>query len=223
MGTIILRTLILYLILILTLRLLGKRQLGEMELSEFVVAALMADLAAHPLEDPGVSLPLALLPLLVLAVCELSIAWLSMRSIRLRLLLFGRPNLLIREGKIDQEEMRKNRFTVDELMQALRSQGILDITQVQYAVLETNGTLNVIPNASSQAVTAGQLGVSAEESSYPAIVISEGRVMDENLRWLGFDRNWLTRQLRSQKLKGPEEVYLMMADGTGKIFLAPRA
>ncbi len=222
MIVVVLRTLIVYLFIMLLLRLLGKRQLGEMELSEFIVAALMANLAAQPLEDHALPLPLAMLPILVLAVCELAIAWLSMRFIRLRLLLFGRPNLLIRDGKIDQTEMRRNRFTGDELMQALRARGILDLGQVRYAVLETNGTLSVIQSADSLPASAKQLGVCGREESYPVIVVSEGRILDENLRWLGFDRNWLDRQLAAQKLKGPQEVYLMTADRQGTIFLAPK-
>lgn len=224
MFTIILRTVIVYLSIMLVLRLLGKRQLGEMELSEFVVAALMADLAAYPLEDHSVSLALALLPIGVLSLCELLIARLSMRSIRLRLLLFGRPNLLIREGIIDQAEMRRNRFTIDELMQALRGQGILDLSQVRYAVLETNGKLSVIPAASAQPVTAGQMNLPPpEEADYPAIIVSEGRVLDENLRFLGFDRNWLTKKLRENKLSSPDQVFLMTADRSGKLFLEPKA
>ena len=218
MLTVILRTSIVYAFLILLLRLLGKRQLGEMELSEFVVAALIANLAAHPLEEHDVPLFSALLPIAVLSVLELATAFCSMRSIRLRALLYGRPSLIIDHGRINQREMHKNRFTADELMQAMRSQGILDINEVLYAVLETNGTLNVIPIAEAQPVTAGQLGLARGQASYPSVVISEGRVMEDNLLRLGFDRGWLDEQLRKLGQPGPESVFLMTADADGNVF-----
>ena len=219
---VIMRTAMVYAVLILFLRLLGKRQLGEMELSEFVVAALIANLAAHPLEEHEVPLFSALLPIAVLSVLELATAFLSLRSIRLRSLLYGRPSLIIDHGKIDQAEMRRNRFTPDELMQAMRSQGILDINEVLYAVLETNGTLNVIPIAEAQPVTAGQMGMAAEQAGYPSVIISDGRVIDQNLTRLGLDRPWLNSQLRQRGHAGPKTVFLMTADERGNVFFCEK-
>ncbi len=215
---ILFRTVIIYAVLMLFLRLLGKRQLGEMELSEFVVAALIANLAANPLEELDQPLLPPLLALGVLSLLELITAWLSLRSIRLRSLLYGRPSLIIDHGRINQQEMRKNRFTADELMQSMRSQGILDINEVLYAILETNGVLSIIPIAEAQPATAGQLGVTGKEAGYPVILISEGRVIDENLRHLGFDRAWLTKALRQQGEKDPKNVFLMTADEDGNVF-----
>lgn len=220
--TAIVRTLIVYFTLVLILRLLGKRQLGEMELSEFVVAALMADLAAFPLEDQGTPLLPALLPILVLAGLELLIATLTMRHIRLRALLFGTPSLLIDKGRLNQAEMRRNRFTADELMQALRSQGILDPGEIYYAILETNGTLNVISRAACQPASAGQLNLLADDPGYPTILISEGRILDSNLRRLGRDRTWLGKQLQAQGLPGPEAVFLLTADENGNVYCVKR-
>ena len=139
MAIVIIRTGIIYFALLAAMRLMGKRQLGEMELSEFVVASLIADLASHPLQDVGIPMTNGLVPILTLLCLELLIAGLSMKSIRLRTLLFGRPSMLVVRGKIDQREMRANRFTADELMQELRKKGIFDLSQVEYAVLETDG------------------------------------------------------------------------------------
>ena len=134
MAIVLTRTIIVYFTLLVAMRLMGKRQLGEMELSEFVVAALIADLAAHPLQDIGIPLINGIVPVLTLFCCEMLISGFSMKSIRFRSLLFGRPSLLIQEGKILQNEMHSNRFTPEELMQELRNQGIYDISRVQYAV-----------------------------------------------------------------------------------------
>ena len=116
MAIVLIRTLIIYLTLLITMRLLGKRQMGEMELTEFVLASLIADLAAHPLQDIGIPLINGLVPVLTLFCCEVLIAGLSMKSVRLRALLFGKPSILIERGRILQQEMHKNRFTLEELM-----------------------------------------------------------------------------------------------------------
>lgn len=222
MWIIILRTVIVYFVLMLFLRLLGKRQLGEMELSEFVVAALIADLAAHPLEEAGQPMLPPLLAIAVLSALELLTAFVSMRSIRVRALLYGRPCLIIDHGKLNQTEMRRNRFTADELMQAIRSSGILDINEVQYAILETNGTLNVIPIAEAQPATAGQMGVATAQPGYPSVIVSDGRIIDDNLTHLGYDRKWLDRQLREHGRSDPKQVFLMTADEAGNVFFCAK-
>lgn len=144
MAIILIRTLIIFLALIVAMRLMGKRQLGELELSELVVAVLIADIASIPLQNPSLPLSYGLIPLLVLFCCELIFSGLTYKSIRLRKLLYGRPNFIIERGRIAQQAMHRNRFTLDELTQELRNQGILDIASVEYAVLETNGQLNII-------------------------------------------------------------------------------
>ena len=159
MAIILIRTLIIFLALIVAMRLMGKRQLGELELSELVVAVLIADIASIPLQNPSLPLSYGLIPLLVLFCCELIFSGLTYKSIHLRKLLYGRPNFIIERGRIAQQAMHRNRFTLDELTQELRNQGILDIASVEYAVLETNGRLNIILTPEQQPVTAAQMGV----------------------------------------------------------------
>ena len=145
-----------------------------------------------------------------------------MKSIGFRSLLFGRPSLLIQEGKILQNEMHSNRFTPEELMQELRNQGIYDISRVQYAVLETNGSLNVMPCPEDKPATVGMLGLKIEEESYPSIVINNGRILENNLKWLGFDLNWLEKKLKSEALEKVENIYLMIADRQGRTYIAKK-
>ena len=222
MAIVLVRTLIIYFSLLLTLRLLGKRQLGEMELSEFVVAALIADLAAHPLQDMGIPLLNGLLPILVLFCCEVLIAGLSLKSIRLRSLIFGKPSLLIVKGRILQREMLRNRFTLDELMQELRSGGVTDPREVEYGVLETNGRLSLILSPAQRPVTAAQMKLKAEDKGYPSIVISDGQVLEGNLRHLGLDRGWLEKELRAHGAEDPRQVFLLTASPTGAVYYAAK-
>ena len=214
MAILILRTGIIYLALLLTLRLMGKRQLGEMELSEFVVASLIADMASHPLQDVGIPMINGLVPILTLFCCELLIAGLTLKSVRLRRILFGQPSMLVIRGEICQKQMRLNRFTADELMQELRSQGIFDLAQVEYAILETDGELTVMPEPQSQAVTRGDLGLAKEDGGLYYHVISDGVVLPDNLRQLGLDRAWLRKTLAEQGLR-VKDVFLLAVDAQG--------
>lgn len=220
MAIVLLRTLIIYFSLLITMRLLGKRQLGEMELSEFVLAALIADLAAHPLQDIGIPLINGLVPILTLFCCEVLIAGATLKSVRLRSLFFGRPSVLVLRGKVIQRELRKNRFSLDELMQELRNQGVLDISKIEYGILETDGRLNVILYKSESPVTPAMLNIETSCDSYPAIIINDGRVMETNLLHLGRDMNWLTKQLNERGLKSPTDVFLMTLNKSGQIYFA---
>ena len=218
MAIIFVRTLIIYFSLLLIMRLLGKRQLGEMELSEFVVAALIADLASHPLQDIGIPMINGLVPIVTLFCCEVLISGVAMKNIRLRALLFGKPSMLVEKGKIRQKEMKKNRFTTDELMEELRNQGYLDIRAVEYAVLETDGRLSVIPYPSEAPVTPAQLKIEAEDKGYPVVVISDGHVIQSNLRLVGRDMNWLKQRLAALGVKDAESVFLMTVNSAGQVY-----
>ena len=222
MAIVMIRTAIIYFALLLAMRLMGKRQLGEMELSEFVVASLIADLAAHPLQDVGIPMTNGIVPILTLFCFEILIAGVSMKSIRLRTLLFGRPSVLVRRGVIDQKEMRANRFTADELMQELRKQGLFDLSQVEYGILETDGRLNVIPYPAALPATAAQLGVKTDDGGCPLIVVSEGRMIETNLRALGRDAAWLRRELKQKGRGEVKDIYLMTVNQKGQSYIAEK-
>ena len=217
-----LKTLVIYGALILLMRLIGKRQLGELELSELVVTILMSNIAAAPLTQRDSSLTEGLLPLVTLMLLEYLLSVLTMKNVKLRALLSGKPSLLVVRGRIDQKQMRKNRFTPDELTEALRNQGILDLRTIEYAILETDGVLNVIPSPPNRPVTAAQMGIQVEDNGYPVIVVNSGHILSDNLRLLGRDENWLNKVLREHGLRSSREVYLMTCDAGGGVFLAPR-
>lgn len=200
------------------MRIMGKRQLGELELSEFIVAALVADLAATPLQEVGTPLINGLVPIFTLFCLEIIIAGISLRSVKARKIIFGKPEIIIENGRIDGEKMRKNRFTPDELMQELRISGINDIEQIQYAVLETNGNLSIILRQCEQPVTPSVLGIELKDEGYSHIIVNNGRVLDNNLKLLGRDRNWLKNELKKHKLSSPDMVYLMTLNESGTVY-----
>ena len=219
MAIITLRTIIVFLSIYAAMRLMGKRQLGELEPSELVVAVLMTDMAAHPLQDIGIPLLNGLLPIAILVSCELIISWLGLKSSTFRTLCFGKPSILMENGKIREEALKDNRFTLDELSEELRNQGVTDFRTVRSAVLETDGTLNVLLNADAQPVTAGQMGLKPADPGLPVSVISDGRIEKGNLTLLGKSEDWLMAELRRQGLSSPREVYYMTIDALGEIYL----
>jgi uncharacterized membrane protein YcaP (DUF421 family) len=153
------------------MRIMGKRQMGELEISELVVAVVIADMAAVPLQDIGIPMINGLIPVIILLCCEILITGIATKSIYARLLLFGRPSTLIENGIINQKEMKKNRFTIDELYEQLRQHSITDITKIERAILETSGILNIILFPEENTPTCKQLGIQCPSFITPIILI----------------------------------------------------
>ncbi len=214
------RTIILYILIIAGIRLMGKRQVGELEPSELVMSLIIADLASVPMQDYGIPLLTGVVPILTLLCLTMILSVLTMKSVGFRALLCGRPSIVIRDGLVDQREMARNRLTVDELLEELRNKGYTDPAMVKYAILETNGQLSVLPYANQKPPTARQMKVSVEEGGLPLVVVSDGRVLDHNLRALGHDRAWLDKRLRERDCASTAGVFLLLVDESDAIYLA---
>lgn len=211
------RTILLYLILILVVRLMGKRQIGEMEPAEFVVTMLLANLAAIPMQDTGIPLLSGLVPILTVLGVELILAVLSMRSLRFRQILCGKPVILMENGVVLQENLSKTRVTLDELTEHLREQGYLDLTTVKYAILETDGQLSVFPYGKDAPASARDAGIQAKENYLPYTIVSDGRLLRENLALAGRKESWLRETLGSRNC-ALADVLLLTVDDAGKIY-----
>lgn len=219
MLTALIRTIILYLLLMLGLRLMGKRQIGELEPSELVLALLISDLAAVPMQDFGIPLLNGVIPILTLLSISMIISVLNLKSIRFRKLICGSPTIVIREGHILQDEMRRTRFTVDELIEDLRQQGVVDLATVEFAVLETNGQLSVLLYPEHQPLTPKTAqNKKLSDSGLPIVIISDGRLLENNLRQLGLDRTWLQRRLEENNLPSVRSVFLMTVDKQHQLY-----
>ena len=190
-----LRTAFLYLVLILSVRMMGKRQIGQMEASEFVVTMLVANLASIPMQDVAIPLYSGLLPILVVLGMELSLSGLILRSVWVRKFFCGKPVILIDNGKILLENLRRTRVTLDELMGHLRSKDVLDVQTVQFAILETDGSLSVFPYPKERPATAKEAGIRTEKQYLPITIIEDGYVLEENLQKAGKDQDWLEETL----------------------------
>lgn len=216
-----LRTCVLYLVLILVIRLMGKRQIGQMEPSEFVVTMLVANLASIPMQDGGIPLYSGFVPIVTVLGLELVLSALSMRSVKLRKILCGKPVILIENGNILQKNLRKTRVTLDELTGHLREKDVLDIKAVQYAILETNGNLSVFPYPKEKPASAKEAGIQVKKQFFPITLISDGKLMGENLKVAQKSKQWVQRVL-GERNSSVEQTWLLTVDGSDKIVFYPK-
>jgi len=218
MATAFLRTVILYFLIMLGLRVMGKRQIGELEPGELVLTMMVSDLATVPMQDFGIPLLAGVIPILTLLSLSLLLSQLSLKSLRFRALACGVPTVLIDRGTLCQQAMRKNRYTIDELLEELRSQGYADFSAVKYAVLENSGQLSILPWPQDQPPTARQLHQAVEDDvALPLVLINDGRTLRQNLSACGKDMDWLQRQAEERGFASPSDIFLFTLTGDGTI------
>jgi uncharacterized membrane protein YcaP (DUF421 family) len=219
MSIVIFRTIILYTIVVASLRMMGKRQLGEMSPSELVIAIVISELVAIPMQDLNSPLINGIIPILTLLSLEIMLSVFSLKSPRFRRILSGQPCILIERGKVMQQSLKRTRLTIQELTEELRQQGYSDFSTVQYAIIESNGRLSVLPFPAHAPATAQDLGVTPPEMGLPIPLISDGAVVPENLALRGVDRKWLDKRLKEQGLQ-LSDVFLLTADESKKLYWA---
>lgn len=212
------RTIVLYLFIIVGLRLLGKHQVSELEPAEFALALIIADVASVPMQDFGIPLLTGIVPIAVLLCLSMILSVLTMKSLKLRALLAGTPSLLIKDGKIDQKEMRRTRMTLDELLEELRLQGYTSPAGIKYAVLETNGQVSVLPYSSEIPPTAKDLHADVEDTDIPIVLINDGRLLSQNLQQLHLSEEWLHKKLKQLGVHGVKEVFFLSIDQSKQLY-----
>lgn len=205
------RTVILYLTMIAVIRLMGKRQIGQMEPSEFVVTMMVANLATIPMEDDGIALFSGLVPICVILGTELVLSFLNLKSSTIRKLLCGKPVILIENGNILQQNLRKTRISLDELTGHLREKDVLDLKSVQYAILETNGNLSVFPFPKEKPASAKDAGIQVRQQFLPITIVSDGELMEQNLKIAKKDRKWL-KQVLEENRADLQDTWLLTVD-----------
>ena len=215
------RTVVLYSILIAVVRFMGKRQIGQMEPSEFVVAMLIADLISIPMQDGGIPLYCGVIPVLTVLGLELLLSGLSMRSLRIRRLLCGKPVILIENGRLLQNNLRRTGVTLDELTSHLREKDVLDLGSVQYAILETNGNLSVFPYPKEMPASARDAGILVRQQFLPITIIEDGYLLRDNLIPAKKDDKWVQNVL-AQRGATIKTTWLLTVDSANHIVFIPK-
>lgn len=216
------RTIILYLLIIIGIRIMGKRQVGELEPSELVLDLIIADLAAVPMQDFGIPLLSGMIPILTLLCVTMILSVLTMKNIRFRAIICGRPSIIVENGRINQSEMHRNRFTLDELNEELRLQSVTDLTTVKYAILETSGRVSVILSAGDQPLTPRDLSLSPQEPGLPTVIINDGRLLDRNLKARGLNEGWLQKRLEEHHASSVADVFYLSVDQENQVYFVAR-
>lgn len=213
------RTIILYILVILALRVMGKRQIGELQPTELVVAIMISDLASVPVSDIAIPLLSGIIPIVTLIIFEVIISFFTLKSEKFRNVFTGKPAYLIKNGIIQESEMRKLRYNIEDLLAELRLKDATDISSVHTAILETNGELSFVFKPQYKNVTAGDLNLPLKQEIIPYILISDGVVRSNHLKEANKDINWLKKELVKRKIKNLKDVFIMSYSDDGEIFI----
>ena len=219
MCVVIIRAVMLYVLVIFAVRLMGKRQLGELQPSELVITILVSNIATLPIENTDMPLIVGVTPILILVSFEVLMSWLSLRSGKVRRLVSGSPKIVIRGGKIAPEVLRELRFSVDDLMTALRGQNIFSIEEVQFAIVETTGSISVMKKQTADTPVRSDLKLPAEDADPPQVVAADGRIISAALSSLGIGESELLEVISGAGLS-LREVFIMTGDSSGNYYIA---
>lgn len=223
MFVILIRTIILYILVVAALRVMGKRQIGQLQPSELVVAMMISELASIPLERTGISLVAGLVPIITLIIAEATFSYLTLKSQKLRRAISGTPTILIEKGKVAEKEMERLRFNIDDLMEELRSNGYPNISDIEYAIIETTGQLSVIPKSNRRPITAADLNVSLKYEGMPFLLIADGKINPTALKDAGITEEWLMEKLSEYGVNTLKDVFIASLDTSGDFYVQKKA
>lgn len=213
------RAILFYFLLLIVMRVMGKREIGGLAPIDLVVTIMMAELAAIPIADPELPILVGVVPIATLMLLAMALSSLSLRSPRWRSFIDGRPNVLVKDGKFVPQEMKKVRYSISDVLEQLRRQGYAHVTDVEVAILETDGNLSVIPRSQSRALQPKDLGISTGYEGLPLTIISDGHIEYAHLDQSGLDLTWLQAELAKRGIKDPKEVFSAILDTQGNLFV----
>jgi len=211
------RAILLYIIVLIVMRLMGKREIGQLQPFELAISIMIADLASIPMTDTGVPISNGIIPILGLLVMHLVISVVNLKSIKAREIICGKPRILIYRGKIDEKALKKERFTINELEERLRGNNVVNLGDVEYAILETSGNITVIQKPEKRNTIPEDFNIVPDYEGISYDLVVDGKIMDENLRKLGKNYQWLKKQVEKFNIM-PEDALVVTIDGKGQIF-----
>lgn len=211
------RAIVLYLVVLIVMRLMGKREIGQLQPFELAISIMIADLASIPMTEIGIPIFNGIVPILGLLVMHLVISVINLKSLKAREIICGKPSILIYRGKINEKELKKERFTINELEERLRGNNVINLGDVEYAILETSGQVTVIQKPEKRNTIPEDFNITPEYEGIPYDLVVDGKVMTKNLKEIGKDYRWLKKQVEKFHIK-PEEALIVTIDGKGQFF-----
>lgn len=211
------RSIVIYIIVLIVMRLMGKREIGQMQPFELAISIMIADLASIPMTDIGIPISNGIIPILGLLIMHLIISVLNLKSSKIRELICGKPTILIYKGKIDEQQLKKERFTLNELEEKLRSNNVTNLGDVEYAILETSGDISVLEKPNKRAATPEDFNIMPDYEGIAYNLVIDGKVMTENLKLIGKNYDWLKKQTNKFQIM-PEEALIVTINEKGDFF-----
>ena len=212
-----LRSIILYIVVLIVMRFMGKREIGQMQPFELAISIMIADLSTVPMAETGIPIFNGIIPILGLLLMHLLISIINMKSLKAREIMCGKPSILIYRGKINEKALIKERFTINELQERLRGNNVVNLGDVEYAILETSGQVTVIQKPEKRGTIPEDFNIQPEYEGIPYDLVIDGKIMMNNLQAIGKNETWLRKQVKKFKMK-PEEALVVTIDGKGQIF-----
>ena len=222
MLVVFIRALILYLIVVVVMRVMGKRQIGQLQPFEFVITIMLAELAAVPMQNTGIPLINGIIPIATLLIAQIAFSYINLKSEKARAIICGKPSILISGGLIVEEELRKQRYNINDLMEQLRSRNVPNIADVEFAILETSGQISVIPKSQKRPVMPEDIKLETKYEGLPVELIVDGRILLNNLSKIGLNETWLKQELNKLGITDKDEVLFASIDTSGNIFYQNR-
>jgi uncharacterized membrane protein YcaP (DUF421 family) len=220
MLVLVIRTLILYTVVVISLRVMGKRQIGELQPSELVVAIMISDLAAVPMQAIDIPILTGIIPVLTLIIAEVFMSFLTLKNKKIRKFVTGEPSIVVYNGHVNEGELERLRFNMNDLLEELRISNVPNIADVEVAVLETNGKLSVIPKTDARPATVRDLNIqNAQRESVPYMLISDGDLNMTEVKRSGKSEEWLKRQLQKNHITNYKEIFIASLDENGTLFI----
>jgi uncharacterized membrane protein YcaP (DUF421 family) len=223
MLIVILRSVILYTVVLVVMRIMGKRQIGQLQPFELVITIIISELAAVPMQDTGIPLIYGIVPILILMLAQIFLSFLSLKSVKARGVICGKPSILIEDGKIMEKELSKLYFNVNDLLEQLRVKGYPDIKDVEFAILETEGQLSVIPKSQKRPATPQDLSLTPDQEKLPITLIIDGKLVKENLPIAKMNEDMLKKALEKYNIPGYKQILFAGLDSSGMFFYQQKA
>lgn len=217
----IFRVFVLYLLVVLVMRIMGKREIGQLQPYELAITLIISELVTMPMENNGVPFLAGVIPVLTITFTQLLLSYLTTKSQWLQDLISGRYTIMIENGKLIEDNLRKQKYNITELLEQLRLSGVMRIQDVQYAILETSGQLSVILKAEKQPVTAEQLNLTTSYEGLPINIVLDGKLISENLSGAKLTLEDVNKQLKKRNLD-LKDVFYANVDATGQFFIQAR-
>ncbi|MDD2587208.1 MAG: DUF421 domain-containing protein [Syntrophomonadaceae bacterium] len=218
MLLIVIRTLILYMAALVLLRVMGKRQIGQLQPYELVIIIMISELAAIPMENTGVPILSGLIPMFILVAAQVTLSYISLKSQRARGIICGKPSIVIENSKILEDELRRLRYNINDLLEQLRLKDVYNIADVEFAILETSGELSVLLKSQKRPVEPEDLNIETQYEGLPTTLVIDGRIIQENLEKMNLGLDWLQGELNKSGVSNVKQVLFANLDSRGDFY-----